>query len=205
MSDPHITHASPPSKLWYLLVPLIALAGIFAFAQILLSELEDFPTEMRRFEAPGSIQITAPGPAGYTVFYEYETEGATYGEPPAYPASMIVEVKPVVGGGPVSVERSGPGRRYKMGRQAGLGVVTFEVPAEGTYEVRAHYPEGDGPTVQLTVSTGMTAMILWVVVAGLVILFGTALILLLVARRIYLKRQEAPATLEADREEHLGG
>ncbi|HEX6569360.1 MAG TPA: hypothetical protein VF015_09345, partial [Acidimicrobiales bacterium] len=133
-----------PSKWWFVVAGLVAIAGIVAAVAILvvgvggyIDDIEDFDRAL--LPATLDVEITETG--GYSIYHEYD--GAYDGRLSSAPEVAVTDPS----GAAVALGHYDTTVTYSAGGHEGRGIYTFDADVPGTYAVNASGTPGTGIAV----------------------------------------------------------
>lgn len=190
-----------PSRWYYGLAALIAVAGIALSISTMISGISSMGSEMQQVVVPGNSDLQFSVVGEYTIFYENQSvvDGRVYSTGGDIP-SLQIEVKNKTTGIKVDTYTPGGSFSYSFGGRTGRSVLAFNIDQPGTYVLSAGYPEGtSGPQVVLAVGHGLAGSIVSGIMLPLLLFFGSIVVAAIIVILTYLKRKEA--VKRADEEE----
>jgi hypothetical protein len=165
-----------PSRWFYGLAVLIALAGSAVFIVFLFGTLGGLTKGLQQVIVPGDHEMTFNKTGTYFVFYEYQSvvDGKVYSTGETVSGLQCTVVHKASGKriltGPASASSD-----YTMGGRAGKAILQFAIDEPGTYEFSAWYEDG-GPDIVLAVGQDFTMGLFVSIFGGIAILFGSWII-----------------------------
>lgn len=192
-----------PSRWYYGLAALIAVAGIALSISTMIAGISSMDSEMQQVVVPGNSDLQLSVVGEYTIFYENRSvvDGRIYSTGDDIPGLQI-EVKNKTTGIEVDTYTPGGSMSYSFGGRTGRSLLAFNIDQPGTYVLSAGYPEGtSGPQVVLAVGHGLAGSIVSRIMLPLLLFFGSIAAAAIIAILTYLKRKEAAK--RADEEERM--
>jgi hypothetical protein len=162
-----------PSRLWYVVAPVILVAGVMGARYLIFTRLDAVAASMRRFVVPGTAELTLEQPGTYTIYHEASSviDGKLYVSENVN--GLQVRVAAVPGDVPVQVSTPGGSENYSMGGASGVAVLAFDVTSPGRYRLTAGYDGGKTePKVVLMVARGMLRRMMSAIFGGIALGIG---------------------------------
>lgn len=199
MSVPTTAAKQPPTRGWYVLAAVLAIAGATAGGLFIYHRVTAMTGHLIRVVVPGEAALPLV-PGSYTIFHEYrsEVDGKVYY---ANSLSGLRVALRAPDGRRIALASPSGTSRYTIAGRAGVSVFTFAAPAQGIYSLTAAYEDGARqPQTVLAVGTGFLTEIFVTVAISLALIFGgiggaVAIIVAvyLARRRAGLPNQQRPA------------
>jgi len=188
-----------PSRWFYLLGAMIAIAGLAFFIFTLVSFFgvlfKGFENS-HQFAVPGGDEFTLSEAGRYTVYYEYESVlgNKVYRTGEKLPL-IEVFLKNKQTGKKIDITSSAASQTYSMGSRSGIAMFDFIAKLPGEYKLYAKYAEGrSGPEIVLSVQKGFDDFvggIFKTIALSFVILFGSFAIAALIIIFTLIKRSDS--------------
>jgi len=187
-----------PSRWFYGLAVLIALAGSAVFIVFLFGTLGGLTHGLEQVVVPGSYDMTFNKAATYIVYYEYESvvDGTVYATGETL-SGLRCSVTHKVSGRDVRLESSSASSTYTMGGRAGKAILQFTIDEPGIYEFTAWYENGEQDIV-LAVGQDFTMMLFTSIFGGIAILFGSWIIAGIIFIVTLVKRKKVVKAVSND-------
>ncbi len=186
-----------PSRWFYGLAVVIALAGSAVFIVFLLGSLGGLTKGLKQVVVPGNYEMMFEKTGTYLVYYEYESVGNGR----VFSTGKIVsDLKCAVNHresgrtiltGPASVSST-----YTMGSRAGTAILQFRIDEPGLYDFSAWYDNG-GQDIVLAVGQDFTIGLFMSIFGGIAILFGSWIIACIIFIFTLVKRKKAGRSMPA--------
>lgn len=175
-----------PSKWWFVVAGLVAIAGIVAAVAILvvgvggyIDDIEDFDRAL--LPATLDVEITETG--GYSIYHEYD--GAYDGRLSSAPEVAVTDPS----GAAVALGHYDTTVTYSAGGHEGRGIYTFDADVPGTYAVNASGTPGTGIAVGRGIGAGLVTTVGGAILAGLAgVLAGGVMAIVVGVRRSRSRR-----------------
>ena len=183
-----------PSRGWYALPMLVALAGGGFAAYTFVSstaDQRDQVTAMTRGALPATLSVPLT-PGEHAVYHEYD--GAHTDTFRQRPDPVVVVTGP---GGPVALEAYGSLETYGTGSHEGEAILRFEVETAGTYHVEAQASPGGASPATVAVGAPVTVPEDEAMAIGIAAAVATAVTWSVVAVARLVGRLRARRTLAA--------
>ena len=199
------------SRGYYGLAVLLPVLGCLITSAIIYRAFPNLPGAIETIDihnmtqviVPGSADITFPKKGAYAVYYEYRSlvDGVQYinaKTPPSLICSLISNTTgKEVGVSPEYIE----GNTYstKDRERVGVHILSISMTEPGTYTFSCHYQdEGTAPNVVVAIGSNIVwelfnivARPIAAILGGLVVLLGSAVIVLLVIIGVFLYRRHS--------------
>jgi hypothetical protein len=161
-----------PSRWFYGLAVLIALAGSAVFIVFLIGTLSNRTKGLKQVVVPGSHEMRFEKTGIYLVYYEYQSvvDGKVYSTGEAL-SGLQCTVTHKASGKRVRIGPASVSSNYTMGGRAGKAVLQFAIDEPGTYEFSAWH-EDEGSDIVLAVGQDFTINLFVSIFGGIAILFG---------------------------------
>jgi len=188
-----------PNRWYYGLAVFVFVIGCFLFGLFLFKRLNELMDSLTRVVVPGKAEIALSEPGTYTVFYEYQSVvgNRVYSTGEAL-SGLECEIVSKDTGSQIPVSRSSTDLEYSFGSRKGVSVLEFTIEKSGVYEFSGWYPEGRSEIV-LAIGYGLIGKIVRTIVGGLAIFLGSAAIGVVIALRVFFKRQEAERQMQGNK------
>jgi hypothetical protein len=188
-----------PSRWYFLLAVLIAVAGFATFGWFIISGVSELGGGLTQMVAPGSAILNLSEAGEYTIFIESMTtvNGKFYRTGEQVPGLQI-HVTESSSGSELAVYPAPANLSYSLGGRFGRSIMAFKVLRPGIYRINASYPREEGPEVVLAVGNGLAGAIFKTVFEALAICFGSLIAAAAIALAVYTRRKKA---LERQKEE----
>lgn len=187
-----------PSRWFYGLAVLIALAGSAVFIVFLFGTLGGLTKGLQQVIVPGSHEMTFYKTGTYFVYYEYKSvvDGKVYSTGETL-SGLQCSVKHMASGARTRIEPASASSDYTMGGRAGKAILQFAIDEPGTYEFSAWYEDG-GQDIVLAVGQDFTMGLFVSIFGGIAILFGAWIIAGIIFIVTLVKRKKVVKTVPKD-------
>ncbi|HKE72491.1 MAG TPA: hypothetical protein VKB57_02680 [Acidimicrobiales bacterium] len=174
--SPAATARIGPSKWWFLVAGLIALAAIVVSILLVVLAFTDYESRISDFDrvrVPGTMQVQIDKPGGYTIYHEFlgadRFGGDSLGDPVDEDVFRLAPDVTVTspGGVDLLLRRYDSSVTYTTSRHEGRALFSFRAPEAGRYEVKADGEEF--PSSTIAVGRGLGRGLVAPVVASVVI------------------------------------
>ncbi len=182
-----------PGRWYYGLAAAVFVAGCVYFGVFLWQNISRIGENLARVVVPGKSQLTLSKPGKYTIFYEHQSVvGSKVYSTSRDLSGLECSLVSKDTGADIALSPSTMNSTYSLGSRSGVSVLEFQIEGAGTYELSAHYSEGqEGPEVVLAVGEGFAQDILKTVFGALGILFGTIGLAVAIVVITLIKRDKA--------------
>lgn len=187
-----------PSRWFYGLAVLIALAGSAVFIVFLFGTLGNLTKGLEQVVVPGSHEMRFDKAATYLVYYEYESVvgGKVYSTGETL-SGLQCAITHKVSGKKVLLGSASASSNYTIGGRAGEAILQFTIDEPGTYEFSAWYENG-GQYVVLAVGQDFTMRLFVSIFGGIAVLFGSWVIAVIIAIITLVKRRKVSKSASAE-------
>ena len=194
-----------PSIWYYGLAVLIIIIGFAAFAGYLFSGISSMESGLTQMTSPGNAELDLKDPGEYTIFCESQSyfNGSIYNT-----GGQIQGLKISVSekaSGQTLPTYTAMGTTYSMGSRFGQSIAAFKVERPGFYWINTSYPKGPGPEVVLAVGKGVVENIFYLVIASILLLFGSIAIAAIITIVTYTRRKKAILSKKEEEKMIRGG
>lgn len=165
----------PPSRWYYGLSALVALAGIAFFTWLVWWQVNGVAGDLQRVIVPGSTDVTVRHPGKYFIYHEYrDVEGDRLFSTTPGIAGLRVTLTDKSSQKPVALKPAGVTTSYSLGGHDAVAVLEFQAATEGTFTLAASYPDGArSPLAVLAVGPAFGGRLAAVITGGVVLLLLT--------------------------------
>lgn len=184
-----------PSRWFYGLAVLIALAGSAVFVVFLFGTLGGLARGLQRITVPGSHEIRLDKAGTYFVYHENRSvRDGTVPSAAETLSGLQCAVRHKASGEKVRLGPASANSEYALGGRAGKAILQFSIDEPGIYEFAAWYEDGGGDIV-LAVGQDFTMKIFASIFGGIGILFGSWVIAGIIFLITLVKRKRAGKAL----------
>ncbi len=192
-----------PSRIFYVIGLAIIAVGIPLFAILVFEGINKIisdgnltvsgDNDLVQLVVPERVDIRLEKTGKYTIYHEYRSviDNRVYaGSPQEIPGLEIALISETTRT-PIPIEESSVSSTYTVGSRSGISLFDFNIDEPGIYELSAFYPDGQfEPKVVLAVGHGFVENMIWTVLQGLGVLFGTFAAGSTIVIMTFLKRRE---------------
>jgi hypothetical protein len=183
-----------PSSLYYLLSLAFVAAGIGLGFYFPHADVPRIREDMARMNVPGDLDLDLKQREIYTAYVEHATwsKGAPISPAELQPLGQVhCDIHTAIGDA-IEGKHSVSTSRYTYGHNAGVSILDFEVPRDGTYTVSCQGPsEVSGEKIQVAVGGGSAKALTAVTGRSIVSIVGGLVIAILVLVRVTMLRLES--------------
>ncbi len=192
-----------PSRIFYVIGFAIIAVGIPLFSILVFEGINKIisdrnltvsgDTDLVQLVVPERVDIRLEKTGKHTIYHEYRSviDNRVYASSPQEISGLEISLISETTRTPIPIEESSVSSTYTVGSRSGISLFDFNIDEPGTYELSAFYPDGQlEPKVVLAVGHGFVGNIIWTVLQGLGILFGTFAAGSTMVIMTFLKRRE---------------
>ena len=186
--------AKAPGCAWYFLALLILVLGGAAAGILVLTQLPRLGEKLPQLVVPGETTLNLTEPGTYMIYHERESvvDGRVYS---AENISGLRVTLRDARGAQVPLSAPGMSSTYNFSGRSGVAVYKFEIAQPGAYRLAAAYDGGrTQPRAVLAVGLGFVSGLLTIIFGALALAFGGAVIAVIVAVVVFVKRHKAKHT-----------
>ena len=186
-----------PSRWFYGLAVVIALAGSAVFIVFLFGSLGGLTKGLQQVVVPGNYEMMFEKTGTYLVYYEYESvaDGRVFST-----GEILSDIQCAVthkkSGRTVRMGPASTSSTYTMGSRAGKAILQFGIDEPGLYEFSAWYDTG-GQDIVLAVGQDFTMGLFVSIFGGIAVLFGSCIIACIIFIVTLVKRKKAGRVVPA--------
>ncbi|UCC11173.1 MAG: hypothetical protein JSW02_07380 [candidate division WOR-3 bacterium] len=186
-----------PSRWFYGLAVIIALAGSAVFIVFLLGSLGGLTKGLQQIVVPGNYEMMFDKTGTYLVYYEYESvvDGRVFSTGEII-SDMQCAVNHKESGRSVRIGPVSASSTYTMGSRAGKAILQFRIDEPGLYEFSAWYDNG-GQDIVLAVGQDFTMGLFVSIFGGIAVLFGSWIIACIIFIITLVRRKKAGRVMPA--------
>ncbi|NYT02392.1 MAG: hypothetical protein GKC10_06530 [Methanosarcinales archaeon] len=176
----------------YLLALAVLLAGPLLFAVLLFSGIQDLTSGLVQVQAPGSANLSLSEAGLYTIFYEQQgvADGRDRQEEEEIPDLEIMLTSSSTGL-QIPVYPASGTTSYSLGGRFGRSMMEFMIYQPGDYLLQSSRRDGQsGPRVILAVGQGMGGDIMRLVLEGLLLFVGSAVLAIVIIVKAHGDRRK---------------
>ena len=162
----------------------VAVVGLVLALVFVVTGLQDLPTGVIRFQAPGEDTVVLSEAGQYLIYHEYPT-----GSTPTSTSGLRCRLSDQASGSPVTVVPSS-GTTWTTGGLTRREIMRFEIARAGTYSVSCSSDTSAG-TIDLAIGRPFLRKIFRAVILGIAFFGGGLLIGLAVVMVTVIKRQNS--------------